>query len=380
MPAAVEAGAVNTGDGDGDGGSDDIGESSSSRLYTLYFIRHGEALHNRLEKQAQAQALALAVSQGYAPDSPYAARVQEEARRSILESDTIEDPPLSEAGFEEARGAKKTLERLIETCNLPRVEEVWVSPLQRAMQTAATIFPKSESNADHAETPAIKVKVEIEERHSGLACDRHSSLENIGRRGTFKSFSLSCLRLDELLAEVGSEEDSFSSLDNQGGEVIWEDRELTFPVNISQSTGDRNVRASSLEPIEDKSMLRERTKKLFDLLAETESRTICLIGHKGYLRELERGPLGKNDAKLFQNCEVRVYRLSVGFVDGEGSLDIGEEVANNNAADCVQDCQCEGDTMDGKDVKYSLQNSPHLSGRRPVLQRAEKVASSFNLG
>ncbi len=38
------------------------------------------------------------------------------------------------------------------------------------------------------------------------------------------------------------------------------------------------------------------------------------------MRELERGPLGHSDAELFQNCEVRVYRLLL-------------NVAKNNAHD-----------------------------------------------
>jgi hypothetical protein len=37
-----------------------LAAAPSSRLYTLYFIRHGEAMHNRLEKLAKSAALANA--------------------------------------------------------------------------------------------------------------------------------------------------------------------------------------------------------------------------------------------------------------------------------------------------------------------------------
>lgn len=176
-------------------------EGKSRQLYTLYFVRHAEALHNQLEKEAEAAALALAVSQGHDPDSVYSKQAQEDARKSILESDAIGDPPLLELGFEEARKAKRTLEQLISTYDLPHVQEVWVSPLQRTMQTAATIFPESSnpnperqcSNSSRGASsptrpPIIRVKKEIEERQTGLACDIHAPLEVVKKRKTFQRF------------------------------------------------------------------------------------------------------------------------------------------------------------------------------------------------
>lgn len=35
------------------------------------------------------------------------------------------------------------------------------------------------------------------------------------------------------------------------------------------------------------------------------------------MRELERGPLGHSDAEIFQNCEVRVYRLLLNVVQND---------------------------------------------------------------
>jgi hypothetical protein len=105
--------------------------------------------------------------------------------------------------------------------------------------------------------------------------------------------------------------------------------------------------------IEDKDMLRERTKKLFDMLSLTNSRSICLIGHKGYLRELERGPLGQTDAELFRNCEIRVYRLELEMTDNTT-----RDSSNNNSSS-------------GRDVVDAQ--------GRTLLHSAEKVTSSLSL-
>lgn len=305
--------------------------SSSTRHYTLYFIRHAEALHNQLEKQAMSEALSLAVSQGHAPDSPHAKQAKEEARRAVLESEGMADPPLSEAGFDEARNAKAALGRLMETYDLPRVEEVWVSPLQRTLQTAATIFPESASSSSTNNGPAIRVKKELEERRTGLLCDTHSPVEQIRSRRTFLRFSLSGLSLEKTLKTTN--EGRAGGIESIQEGAVWEDK--SGAVAVFQ--GD-----DADTPVEEKDMLRERTKKLFEMLAESNSRSICLIGHKGYLRELERGPLGKADARLFTNCEVRVYRLH---------LDVGAQ------------------GVAGDDVVIEPV---------PVLQRADKIASSGN--
>ena len=109
--------------------------------------------------------------------------------------------------------------------------------------------------------------------------------------------------------------------------------------------------------IEDKTMLRERTKKLFDMLSLTTSRSICLIGHKGYLRELERGPLGQTDAELFRNCEIRVYRLELETTDNTNS-EVGG-VSNNSSGTSG------GGVVDAQG--------------RTLLHSAEKVTSSLRL-
>ncbi len=385
------------------------------QTFTLYFVRHGEALHNELEKQAESSALSSAIAEGHDPDSPYAKKRVEEARKAILRSESMEDPPLSKLGVEQAKKAKKDLERLIDVYDLPPVEEVWVSPLQRTLQTASIVFPNtavdvdevpalsSESSSDGVTRdgsklevfPKIRVRKEIEERRTGLPCDRHSSLGKLTQRPTFNRFSFSALKISSV-ANLFSTYSSSPSLDEVGedaknnmtriqegsnhsggsfGENIsigafldfmgpsehrpddpWDQEVVIDAIETSRHfNSDIFSNTSKItEEEEDKIMLRERTKKLLTLLTETQSRSIALIGHKGYLRELERGPLGHADADLFANCEVRVYRIVLNFYIGNGGGNI------DKSASVVEDAKvfAGGSTL------------------VPVLQRAEKIASS----
>lgn len=374
---------------------DDDQSLSTSRLYTLYFIRHAEALHNQLEKQAQSDALNLAVSQGHDANSSHAKQVQEEARRAILENDTIQDPPLSELGREEARNAKRTLDKLIDQYGLPKVEEVWVSPLQRTLQTADTIFPDSSECK-----PVIRIKRGLEERHTGMACDTHTPLDKIRQRHTYNRFAISSLVLDvedDILLNACDSTDSVEKIANgematkcSGDDVIWENKTVAASAPMdrqellrSTKSNDRTQSSSSKaneDEVEDKSMLRERTKRLFNMLADTDSETICLIGHKGYLRELERGPLGIAEAELFKNCEVRVYRLQLDIldrsIDGAKVMDLGGEVsrAGSGLVGTFDGLSYVDSNSGDRDSVRSTRSTGSASV--PVIKRVERVASS----
>lgn len=300
--------------------------STKSQEYILYFIRHGEALHNILEKDAAAAARADAISRGYAPDSEYVKQAMEEARKAVLDSEGMEDPPLSEQGMEEARRAKRELESLVDKCNLPPPEEVWVSPLQRALKTASIIFPSLSDTSMHG--PNIRVKEELEERHTGLACDTASPFKSI-KRPSFQHFSLSGLRLnsmehllkgtshsssmdkmdalDETTVQIDNKIDDLNSdfglfrlSGHPGDDDLWEQldhvtsnkdtgiddtsgNDTTSHTNVCPGDSNENnklngVNTRTLYQKEDRGMLRERTKKLFDLLAQTQSHSICLVG------------------------------------------------------------------------------------------------------
>ena len=449
-----------------------------SSIYTLYFIRHGEALHNQLEKLAENTALAESLANGYDIHSTQAQIAIENARkRALMGIDVMEDPPLSELGMEEAKRVRTTLSQLIEVYNLPTIEEVWVSPLRRAMETAGQIFPEcfvlsKDEGLNTATTtttssiiPKIRVRKEIEERQTGLKCDAHTTYENIVRRLNLKKLSISFLKLDKK-ALGGLSSGSLATIASTGGKMssgslvsssskkslsgnslasigedrvasttttttsittatIWEDKfdsgssidggaatnalimetiqSSEMSTNNSASIGKDDITSSTLPAvpewedklsyiesefdilskkkmdnqvnvvnsnthydeipygttkfIEDKTMLRERTKKLFDMLSLTTSRSICLIGHKGYLRELERGPLGQTDAELFRNCEIRVYRLELETTDNTNS-EVGG-VSNNSSGTSG------GGVVDAQG--------------RTLLHSAEKVTTSLSL-
>lgn len=115
--------------------------------------------------------------------------------------------------------------------------------------------------------------------------------------------------------------------------------------NSSSVPNDNKALNDPKEPSEeeDKVKLRERTEQLFSVLlneilinnnddtvidndggdnddddndnsggsSSNRPVPVAVVSHKGYLRELERGPLQQPDAKEFANCEIRVYRVRV---------------------------------------------------------------------
>jgi broad specificity phosphatase PhoE len=143
-------------------------------------------------------------------------------------------------------------------------EEILVSPLTRTLETANLIFP----NHDH-----VHVREELRERNTGKPPDTLSPANQLRARLSFARFSMN--RLEE---QTALQQEKLQ-------QVIQEE--------------------------EDKATLRERTRQLFRLLAESplETKSIAVVTHKGYLRELERGPFENPSSPEFQNCEIRVYQI-----------------------------------------------------------------------
>ena len=151
------------------------------RHRTLYFIRHGEAKHNILEKAAIKKAKEDAVAEGFAEDAEETKQRMELARQEILNNESLLDAELSPDGMKEAEGARNDIERIIKDKALPPPTEVLVSPLQRALQTANIVFPGHKN---------IKVREEVRERLTGKACDRKTSAFKMARRDTFRNFNM----------------------------------------------------------------------------------------------------------------------------------------------------------------------------------------------
>jgi len=269
-------------------------EKTSSVVKTVYLIRHGEALHNVLEQQAKhgaaAEAHALGLSKGTAQFNALVV----EARRRVLNDETLADAELTPAGEAQAEDARRDVEMLAAKYGLPLPTRVLVSPLQRALQTAGIIFP------DH---PCVQVHSELRERRTGLPCDQPSSPKMMKNSPSFSSFDFS-----DILSE---EEATYSEEGIRGGFFEQEEGirvEETGCMMTGRRVQNRSISSmSDIDGLEDASQLRLRTFQLIDLLSKLEDEALCVVTHKGYLRELERGPFGQSKAPEFGTAEVRVY-------------------------------------------------------------------------
>jgi len=242
-------------------------ESHQSPLTTkiLFLVRHGEALHNIEEQRARKLAEAEAEAFGHTPGSDASKACAEAARRTVLEDERLMDAGLSDAGKVEARKAKAELEDLLKNApGLPRPNGIYVSPLQRTLQTAAVLFP---------EHPGVHIREMLRERRTGLPCDERSPASAMIKRASFQHMSFTQLSL------------------------------------LDESCPDEFEK-------EDDQTLRKRTKLLAEILFSVEDDSMCVVTHKAFLRELERGPLGRPEATEFRNCEVRVYSVSL-LQDGD---------------------------------------------------------------
>ncbi|CAJ1442477.1 unnamed protein product [Effrenium voratum] len=225
---------------------------------TLFLIRHGEAVHNIEERQAMQVAKSEAVNDGLTPSNREFQKRVEAARKKVLLDENLHDAALSPSGKMQALDALAVIKRLIMQ-GYAQPTAIYVSPLQRTLQTAAILFPAH---------PGIHVREELRERRTGLPCDERKRAEVVSMRATFNFMS-------------------FDELKNH-------DRSRRAPALAGQE--------------EDKSELRCRTALLEALLREQADSSLAVVTHKGYLRELERGPLQNPEAKEFGNCEVRVYQ------------------------------------------------------------------------
>jgi len=217
-------------------------------------------MHNIEEKHAKKCATLEAEGLGHPKGTEVCKAMCEAARIAVLDNEEFRDAALSEAGFEEAIKCEEQLQKLAKTLNLKQPGEVLVSPLQRTLQTASAMFPNH---------PKVRVCELLRERQTGRPCDDC-------RQST-------------------AQDPSFAKMD-------WFGLMKCSEADMAAKTG---------AVVEDVAMLRRRTGQLAAVLRGSSAETICIITHKGYLRELERGPLGRPDATEFTNCEVRVYDVEL---------------------------------------------------------------------
>lgn len=233
-----------------------------SVVKTLFLIRHGEAEHNVLEKEAQQKAAAEAMAEGIKEGSKAYKDRLEQARVEILRTEQYRDAELSTKGRDMALHAKSEVNTLVDKHGYPEPTGVLVSPLRRTLETAAAIFPQH---------PSVHVRDLLRERQTGYACDE-------------RSFASEMQALPQF---------SFMSFNK----LLTIDRRRSWYLTTMT---------------EDKHELRSRSALLSELLRPLDADAIAIVSHKGFLRELERGPLKRGeDWPEFGNCEVRVYDVEL---------------------------------------------------------------------
>jgi broad specificity phosphatase PhoE len=281
-----------------------------TRTFTVYLIRHGEACHNILEKKATEHALAQSLQQGLNPVETESSI--EKARQAVRNDPSLFDAPLSVQGKKEARKASAYIVNLVRERKFPALDLVLVSPLQRALQTAALAFP------GHSD---IHVREELRERQTGYACDSRQPSESLMNRKSFQHFSMHRLRMESfgklslpttMFEHRAMDEESTEDADDDGNQDNEDEEGDGCSFNQASSLAKLSSRSEGMG-VEEKNMLRERTKFLFPLLLEAPKKnsSIVVVTHKGYLRELERGQFGIENSPLYDNGEVRVYEVKI---------------------------------------------------------------------
>lgn len=275
---------------------------TNEREILLYLIRHGEAEHNVVEKIAMEEALKRSLREtGRGPECPVTAQSMQEARKSVLKDESLRDAKLSELGRREALDARLQLSSF----QLDPPSCVLVSPLTRTLETASILFP------EHHKCK-IRVRDDLSERRTGMPPDMRSSVDSLCLRRSFRRFSMNRLRQESISSLEHS--DSTLSDSTTSSTVLVECKNCK---NHDRCEGQdfRFVRKLKASMEENKEALQRRTQRLFGLLGETQDSSVAVVTHKGYLRELERGPLGQVDVQEFANCEIRVYRVVLSTSD-----------------------------------------------------------------
>jgi broad specificity phosphatase PhoE len=238
-------------------------------------MRHGEAEHNVLEAIAQKKAKEEAETLKLSPEEIHGK--MEEARKSVLTDVSLRDAHLTDRGRQQAKEASIKLRELIDRNKIHHPTEAMCSPLSRCLETCKILLEDSDFKAH--------IRPEIAERRTQYPPDKPKPLDQL----------LRCTRDDDRFI--------IQNLEQMSAEKINDEAKVR----------------------ESKEMLRERANEMFDLLMECEHRHVLVMSHKGFLRELERGLLEMPESPLFENCELRVYRVV--FTTGDRELFHLERIA-----------------------------------------------------
>jgi len=200
----------------------------------VYLVRHAQAAHNILEAAAKAAVRNRGGSEAE----------QEEARKAVLDNPDNFDAALSVKGQSQASASRDELAKLFKSTHYPPPECVLVSPLQRTLHTASLLFP------DH---PKMEARERLREKRTGKPCDERKPAAEAARQFPHISF------------------DTIAKLD-------------------ARSDDGHKFRPEFLEG---NAQVEKRAATLLDLLRSRKEKSIAVVAHKGYLRELYKGTLAR---------------------------------------------------------------------------------------
>ena len=337
------------------------------RRRTLYLIRHGEALHNVKEREAQQAVLQEINQQGQQLllSTEEIQRRLEEARQAVLQDKTLFDAPLTQKGRQQAKQAGQTLARIVQQGIAPPPTEAMVSPLTRCLQTAKIVLSQEiiymdkgsahcNNNTDNSNDNSNDNNKDNNINNINHNTDNNSNHHNNHQNNPSKAL------LVHIRPEITERQTQYPPDTPQTPDQLyhwtqqqvlihdsehkhnntWDDKDKTTMSTPTTSTPTTSTPTSytptfqfhakaltghALAVEESRTQLRQRAHNLFDVLMEMNHRHILIISHKGYLREMERGLLGLTDSPLFENAEVRVYRVV--FTHGERRLNSVERLA-----------------------------------------------------
>ncbi|KAL7579335.1 hypothetical protein ACA910_014011 [Epithemia clementina (nom. ined.)] len=288
-----------------------------ARSFTVYFVRHGEALHNVEEKRAKTEALRTCCERGLSAEDKETVRAMDKARKDVLRDPAFFDATITEQGRHEARCARANIMKFAEE-GLPAPREVITSPLQRCLATVEELFP--DNNVE------VRVEEDLRERLTGRPADNRYCSDILEKRyprfdfGRLRSLSQSnLLEACHSSAETDVSDSCSSSglSDDYSAEARLMSSEISnampLPVPFGHA-GQLRGTASTLNAdveLEDDGAVRKRAFHLFKMLEESSSDSVAVVTHKGFLRALERGCFGISGSPEFKNCEVRVYRIEM---------------------------------------------------------------------
>ena len=277
-------------------------ESVVHHRRTLYLVRHGEALHNVQEVKAQKLAQQKALELGLSQEETL--HRMEQARKSVLRDPTLFDAPLTELGRQQAEGAGLRLIQIIEDGIAPAPTEAMVSPLSRCLDTADLILQQHHNKLVQDENEA---QVELE---YGNNVD---PINGENKQESFPPLRRQSIMLVHIRPELRERQTQYPPDTPQNPDQLyhWTQQRVTRTISGGYQFHAKALTGHDLAVEESRTQLRERARKLFDVLMELSHRHVLIVSHKGYLREMEQGLLGLSpeEAPEFKNAEVRVYRV-----------------------------------------------------------------------